>query len=494
MSDTKVVYEVSLKDHLSSGLGVANTTANKLNTTMAGITNTLAGLGVAYAASAFFKDSVRQWNESEQALAQLNATLKSTGGAVGLTSTALQEQAKALQNVTTYDDDAIIGMQSLLTTFTQIKGAIFTDAVPAIVDLSAKMGTDLKSSAIQVGKALNDPIRGVTALQRVGVSFTKSQKQLIKTLVETNDIAGAQRIILGELATEFGGSAEAMGKAGLGPITMMQNKFNDVKEEIGGLVAEVTMKLLPTIEKMIKGLGSAIKWIQENKNTTKALIVTMSKLYIAFKVIIPVMEGFGVTTTAMLGPLGLAVGAIAAVTLGLSVMSAAYDDARQAEADFTKQQNMADIDRYRVGYEEKQKKSGLSMADFIKREKADLDKGLSSINDATGKALREGTKITGGGLQDLLFKKQALDALSGNTSKVPSSALGNASKTTKASNVSTKSAAQGTKVTTINMSIRELIHEFNINTTNVKEGASKVTEMITNAITGALNDSQLIVR
>lgn len=134
------------------------------------------------------------------------------------------------------------------------------------------------------------------------------------------------------------------------------------------------------------------------------------------------------------------------------------------------------------------------MADFIKREKADLDKGLSSINDATGKALREGTKITGGGLQDLLFKKQALDALSGNTSKVPSSALGNASKTTKASNVSTKSAAQGTKVTTINMSIRELIHEFNINTTNVKEGASKVTEMITNAITGALNDSQLIVR
>ena len=134
MSDTKVVYEVSLKDHLSSGLGVANTTANKLNTTMAGITNTLAGLGVAYAASAFFTDSVRQWNESEQALAQLNATLKSTGGAVGLTSTALQEQAKALQNVTTYDDDAIIGMQSLLTKFTQIKGAIFTDAVPAIVE------------------------------------------------------------------------------------------------------------------------------------------------------------------------------------------------------------------------------------------------------------------------------------------------------------------------------------------------------------------------
>ena len=57
----------------------------------------------------------------------------------------------------------------------------------------------------------------------------------------------------------------------------------------------------------------------------------------------------------------------------------------------------------------------------------------------------------------------------------------------------TRSQAQGMKVTTINMSIRELIHEFNINTTNVKEGAYKVSEMMTNAITASLRDSQLIV-
>ena len=74
------------------------------------------------------------------------------------------------------------------------------------------------------------------------------------------------------------------------------------------------------------------------------------------------------------------------------------------------------------------------------------------------------------------------------------SGLANASQTKKGAKATTNSQAQGTKVTTINMSIKELIHEFNINTTNVKEGANKVAELITNAITGALNDSQLIVR
>src|SRR5262245_66611796 len=75
--------------------------------------------------------------------------------------------------------------------------------------MSAALGQDGKASAIQLGKALNDPIKGVTALQRVGVSFTKSQKNQIKALVESGNTLGAQKVILRELGKEFGGAAKA---------------------------------------------------------------------------------------------------------------------------------------------------------------------------------------------------------------------------------------------------------------------------------------------
>lgn len=494
-TNNDVVYTVSLKDQLSSGIDRLDAKGRSLDTTMSGISSTIAGLGIAYAASGFLKDSVQQWSESEKSLAQLNATLKSTGGAVGLSSEALQAQAKALQTMTTYDDDAIIGMQSLLTTFTQIKGAVFTDAVPAIVDLSAKMGTDLKSSALQVGKALNDPIRGISALQRVGVSFTESQKNLIKTLVQTNDIAGAQRVILQELNTEFAGSAEAMGKAGLGPITMMQNKLGDVKEEIGGLVAKIVIGLLPTINKMIDGLGRAVRWVNEHKQTVSGLAVSIGTLVIGLKVAIPVMEGFGIAATTALGPVGLLAAGIMAVVTAMNYLSDAYDNVREKEMQQVKSMRDAQVGIYEDRYRTLQKKSGLSMPEFIKKETAELNKMVKESDEANAKALLTGGKVVPGLSTSPLFaqRRAALENLAGANKATATNGLANASKTTKSSGASTRSQAQGTKVTTINMSIKELIHEFNINTTNIKEGATKVSEMITNAITGALNDSQLIV-
>jgi hypothetical protein len=103
----------------------------------------------------------------------------------------------------------------MLLTFTRIRNEvgkgndIFNQATQTVTDMSAALGTDMKKQAIQVGKALNDPIKGISALQRVGVSFTASQKEQIKALVESGDIMGAQKIILKELATEFGGAAAA---------------------------------------------------------------------------------------------------------------------------------------------------------------------------------------------------------------------------------------------------------------------------------------------
>ena len=75
----------------------------------------------------------------------------------------------------------------------------------AVLNFSVALGTDAESAAIQMGKALNDPILGISALGRAGVQFTESQKEMIATLVESGDVVGAQSIILAEF--DYNGAA-----------------------------------------------------------------------------------------------------------------------------------------------------------------------------------------------------------------------------------------------------------------------------------------------
>lgn len=180
--------------------------------------------------------------EAEQAQAQLAAVLRSTGGAAGLNAVQLNAMADALQAVTTFDDEAITGAQSLLLTFTKIGKDVFPDATEAVLDMSQALGQDLKSSATQLGKALNDPVQGVTALQRVGVTFSKEQKKVIETLVETGRAADAQRLILKELQTEFGGSARAARDTLGGAFKALQNAAGNLLEGDAGSEGLVGVK------------------------------------------------------------------------------------------------------------------------------------------------------------------------------------------------------------------------------------------------------------
>lgn len=171
----------------------------------------------------------------QQALveAQLNAVLKSTAGVAGLTAKELTGMASALQKQTRFGDEAIIKAQSLMLTFTKVGKDVFPDAIETVLNMSEAMGQDLQQGVIQVGKALNDPILGVTALRRVGVQLSKQQEDLVRKFTETGDIASAQKIILEELETQFGGVAKAAGETLGGSLDQMKNAVGDAGEAIG---------------------------------------------------------------------------------------------------------------------------------------------------------------------------------------------------------------------------------------------------------------------
>jgi phage-related minor tail protein len=178
---------------------------------------------------------LRNTLEAEKAQAQLAAALKSTAGAAGLTQVQLNDMADELSSLTVIEDDAITSAQALLLTFTKIGGDVFPDAIRAAADMSTALGTDLQGAVTQLGKALNDPLKGITALGRAGVQFSADQKAMIEALVETGRVADAQRLILAELETQFGGSAVAARDTLGGALEALKNTVGNLLEgDTGG--------------------------------------------------------------------------------------------------------------------------------------------------------------------------------------------------------------------------------------------------------------------
>src|SRR5262245_45485266 len=174
----------------------------------AGLKTMVGGLAAIGAAAAV---SFKQFEDAQKVTAQTGAVLESTGHAANVTAKDVQNLATALMNKTASEDETIRSGENLHLTFRNIRnevGArndIFNQATVAITDMSVAMGQDMKSSAIQLGKALNDPITGMTALRRVGVQFTEEQTKQIEQFVKHNNLLGAQKVILEELSAEFGG-------------------------------------------------------------------------------------------------------------------------------------------------------------------------------------------------------------------------------------------------------------------------------------------------
>lgn len=240
-------------DKLNKSFDDASNKAKLYDSAIGSLKNAFAGLAAGFAIDAVIGKVIAETSEAEFAAAQLNATLKSTKGVAGQSAEALNAHAAALSQLSIFDDDVITGAQSLLLTFTKIQGDTFPKATEAVLNVATAMGTDLKSAAIQVGKALNDPIQGVSALARSGIQFTDSQKLLIEELVNTNKLMDAQKIILAELETQFGGSAKAARDTFGGALRGLANDIGNALTLTGDGVSIAT-KAVQYLSTVVKGL------------------------------------------------------------------------------------------------------------------------------------------------------------------------------------------------------------------------------------------------
>ncbi len=209
-----------------------------------------AGLAVAAgigAAVAGLTKAITVYADAEQRMMRLEGVLKATGHAAGVTATELEDFAERLDRTTLTSKAAVLDAASALATFRTISGDAFTQTLSLAQDMAAVFGTDLRSAAVQLGKALEDPTQGITALRRVGVNFTAAQREMIDAMVEAGDVAGAQRTILEGVERQLGGAGQAEAGGLKGATDALSQSWTLLLEEFGktpGIVRLVEAPIL----------------------------------------------------------------------------------------------------------------------------------------------------------------------------------------------------------------------------------------------------------
>jgi len=309
---------------LSSGLSAAEKQVRAASKRIAAVGQTMQGVGqkmslaVTIPLVALGKASVAAAMESRDALAQVDTALKSMGSAAGRTSEQLQALASSQMKQSLFDDDEILRkVTANLLTFGNVAGAEFDRAQMAAIDLATRMGTDLQSATIMIGKALNDPVKGLAALRRVGIQFTDQQESQIKAMVAVGNAAGAQGVMLAELERQFGGSAAAARKAN--PFAVLKQSFNELQEVIGDKLLTILPNVIAPIERLLTAFSSLSPGMQQS-------IVTFGLIAAAAGPVITVLGAIVSATapfTAALSVIAGSGGIMAAVSTGFAGLAAA---------------------------------------------------------------------------------------------------------------------------------------------------------------------------
>ena len=245
-----------------------------------GIGSAVAGVFAVSAVAGFAKGMISEAQEAARVTNITNAVIKSTGNAAKISASGIADLSQAISNKVGVDDEAIQSGANLLLTFKNVKNevgagnAIFSRATSAIVDMTAGMHNGaitqqgLKASTIQLGKALNDPVKGISALTRVGIQFTTQQKEQIAAFVKSGNTLAAQKIILKEVESQFKGTAAAA----TDPAKKAQVAWANFKEELGTVVLPIlsnfvtalTARAIPALHRVVGVFQSLVNGVRGN--------------------------------------------------------------------------------------------------------------------------------------------------------------------------------------------------------------------------------------
>ncbi len=490
------------------------------------------------------RNSLSKWDAQVQAEAQVMAGIESTNNAAGLSFQRLKKEAEDLQKRTVFGDETILqNVTAQFQSFTNIADNNFLKLQETALDVTSRLyGTkasaeSLRSTSIMLGKALNDPVSNLGALSKAGIQFSKTQKDNIKQMWEAGQQAQAQAIIINELQKQYGGSAEAAAKAGLGPWRQFMNRMGDFMEKLG-----------PVLMNGINLLMEFVNWIERNAKWLKTLAIVVGSAvavyklwFISMKTGLLLMAGYksamftitaltkgwavaqrALNITMMANPIGLIIAGIVALGAGVIWAWNKFEGFRGAILGvWEAMKGFGDIIKNYVLDRIKGLISGIgSIAEAFKELFAgnwgkawDAAKsGVAGIagSDAKRNALQSGMQLGDKFNQGFAKGKDAkkIKLPFSNITGVggPTAAFGTGFQADAlaesvdmndvglSSSDNVKSGLEGitsggTRSTNINIRLNNLIESFIINSENVSEGVDQMREIVTEQLLRVLNSS-----
>ena len=255
--------------------GVAMRIGRSLVSPFAGIA---AAAGALLSARALFRTAVElnaigeAARAGDRALANVTKQMGLFGSQTDDVTKRLIDYAEVTSRMTGVDGDSIGVAQTKLMTFKElaksanVAGGAFDRATMAAIDMASAGFGSAETNAVQLGKALNDPIKGITSLTRSGITFTAQEKAKIKTFIESNQLLKAQDMILKAIETQVGGTAEASATSS-GKIKASFAQIKDAFAEplsmgidsMPGALESVFPKIIAKAEELGKLIGTAIQ-------------------------------------------------------------------------------------------------------------------------------------------------------------------------------------------------------------------------------------------
>ena len=214
----------------------------------------------------------------------------------------LQGVADQLGKATLFNEEDFRQGFGLLTSFGNIATENYERVAIAAANVAQVSGTDVSSSFMQLAKALNDPVKGLSALSRSGIQFTESQKEVIKSLVETGNTSKAQEMILKELDAQYGNTAVAAAGGAAGVQDSFGEALYDLNVAIGGVVNQVLPPFLSALTEVINAFTSLPQPIQ-------TAIVAIGGIAVLATLLAPVLTTIGGLIGLLKGLAALKIGA-----------------------------------------------------------------------------------------------------------------------------------------------------------------------------------------
>ena len=315
----------------TKSLAATSVAAKGLGASLATTLGPLITLGAAFATVG---NAIGTFTARERDVAILTQGLKNLGAGTAQLD-ELQEAADRLGNQTLFNQEEFTRGFNLLTSFRNIGVDSYTRVAQAAADIAQVNQVDVSTSFMQLAKALQDPERNLSNLNRSGIAFTKTQTDVIKELMKTNRTAEAHAMILSIVEESYNKLSQAASEGFAGNVDTLGESFRDFSETLG-------KALEPALIQVTKGLTELIKVTTQFINSPIAgTAAIFTAIALAAKGTIAILAAVKLGLLAVGGAAGVAAIAlnsipfVAAATL-LGALTTKIISAAKEQRDFNK--------------------------------------------------------------------------------------------------------------------------------------------------------------